>query len=309
MGGEIGVESVVGQGSTFWLTLHLTGGVVRHSAPPTAVHVAAAPRERRVDGQPRGHILVAEDNAINQLVVVRFLESLGCAVQTVENGRQAVAAVQQGSYDLVLMDCHMPELDGFAATAAIRRAEAQGDYGRRTPIVALTADALVGDAEKCRAAGMDDYLAKPVTLERLAAVVERWIGDGDAAAAAETVGRGAALDRGMLATLYELEQRSQPGLLTRLMTLYLEETPAQLAALHEAVAQGDAGRVEQAAHALKSSSAQLGATRMAGLSAGLQQAGARQELGRAAAQVDELVSEFIHVRAALEARLSAVGTS
>jgi two-component system, sensor histidine kinase and response regulator len=78
-------------------------------------------------------------------------------------------------YDVVLMDCHMPELDGFAATAAIRRAEAQGDYGRRTPIVALTADALVGDAEKCRAAGMDDHLAKPLTRERLATVVERWV--------------------------------------------------------------------------------------------------------------------------------------
>jgi PAS domain S-box-containing protein len=304
MDGEIGVESVVGQGSTVWLTLCLAAArerrVSRAPRPVAAAQGRAAPRG--------GHVLVAEDNAINQLVAVRLLESLGCAVQAVENGRQAVAALRQRPFDLVLMDCHMPELDGFAATAAIRRAEAQGAPGRRTPIVALTADALVGDAAKCRAAGMDDYLAKPVTLERLAAVVERWIGDGDAAtAAADDV--GAALDRGVLATLHELEQRNQPGLLTRLMTLYLEETPAQLAALQEAVAQEDAARVEQVAHGLKDSSAQLGATRMAGLSAGLQQAGARQELGRATAQVDELVSEFIRVRAALEARLSAVGTS
>ncbi len=93
-----------------------------------------------------------------------------------ENGRQAVEAVRREQFDLVLMDCHMPVLDGFAATRAIRQDE-EGQ-GRHLPIVALTADALVADAEKIRAAGMDDHLIKPITLERLAEVVERWIGDG-----------------------------------------------------------------------------------------------------------------------------------
>jgi len=100
-------------------------------------------------------------------------------VETVENGRQAVEAVRQRPYDLVLMDCHMPELDGFAATAAIRRDEAS--QGRRTPIVAVTADALAGDAEKSLAAGMDDHLTKPVTLERLATALERWVAPNGAA--------------------------------------------------------------------------------------------------------------------------------
>ena len=98
---------------------------------------------------------------------------------TVANGQQAVEAVRQGHYDLVLMDCHLPELDGFAATAAIRHAEA--GRGQHTPIVAVTADALAGDAEKSLAAGMDDYLAKPITLERLAAVLGRWIAGSGAA--------------------------------------------------------------------------------------------------------------------------------
>ena len=119
-----------------------------------------------------GHILVAEDNQVNQLVAVHLLEGMGYAVEAVETGQQAVDALQRQPYDLVLMDCHMPEMDGFVATAAIRRQEAGS--GPHTPIVAMTADALAGDAEKCLMAGMDDYVARPVTAERLAAVVARW---------------------------------------------------------------------------------------------------------------------------------------
>ena len=174
MGGQIGVESTPGQGSTFWLTLRLAraGAGTERAAVPTqpgpAAPVAASCR-------PRGRVLVAEDNAINRLVAVGLLQSLGCEVETVEDGRQAVEAVWQGHYDLVLMDCHMPELDGFAATAAIREQELAAGRGRRLPIVALTADALAGDAEKSRAAGMDDHLSKPVTREHMAAVLERWL--------------------------------------------------------------------------------------------------------------------------------------
>lgn len=122
-----------------------------------------------------GRILVAEDDAINQLVAVRLLEHLGYEVQAVETGRQAVGAVLRASYDLVLMDVRMSEMDGYAATAAIRQREREEAQGRHIPIVALTAYALMGDAEKSRAAGMDDHLSKPITLERLAEVVERWI--------------------------------------------------------------------------------------------------------------------------------------
>ncbi|HZS92249.1 MAG TPA: response regulator, partial [Chloroflexota bacterium] len=168
MGGQIGVESAPGQGSTFWLTLRLARNGAAEDVNP------AAPPARAMPGR-RGRVLVAEDNAINRLVVVGLLQSLGCEVETVEDGRQAAEAVGRGHYDLVLMDLHMPELDGFAATAAIRRREGADGQGRHTPIVALTADALAGDAEKSRAAGMDDHLAKPLTRERLAAVLERWV--------------------------------------------------------------------------------------------------------------------------------------
>jgi HPt (histidine-containing phosphotransfer) domain-containing protein len=170
--------------------------------------------------------------------------------------------------------------------------------------VAVTADALVGDAEKSLAAGMDDHLTKPITLERLAAVVGRWIagsGAADPAADAHDV-----LDPGVLATLLEAERRSHAGLLARLITLYLRDTPAQLVALREAVAQGDAGRVEEVAHGLKGSSSQLGATRMVGLCAALQEAASAHDLSAAAAQVADLTSEFVRVRAALQAVLSEV---
>jgi signal transduction histidine kinase/CheY-like chemotaxis protein len=172
MGGEIGVESVVGQGSTFWVTLRLARAEAPHRSPTPE---AAVPAPARLAGHPR-RVLVAEDNAINRLVAVRLLQGLGYVVDTAEDGRQAVEAVGQGHYDLVLMDVHMPELDGFAATAAIRRLE-EASAGRRrhVPIVALTADALAGDAEKSLAAGMDDHLSKPITSQRLAAVLERWL--------------------------------------------------------------------------------------------------------------------------------------
>jgi CheY-like chemotaxis protein/anti-sigma regulatory factor (Ser/Thr protein kinase) len=171
LGGQIGVQSTPGVGSTFWLTLRLARRGEEAARPARAVIARAGAGS----GGRRGRILVAEDNAINRLVAVGLLESLGYAVQAVETGGQAVEAVQRGQYDLVLMDLHMPDLDGFAATAAIRQEERAAGQQRRLPIVALTADAMTGDAEKSLAAGMDDHLSKPLTVERLALVVERWL--------------------------------------------------------------------------------------------------------------------------------------
>jgi CheY-like chemotaxis protein len=243
---------------------------------------------------------------------VRLLESLGYVVETVETGQQAVEALRQRRYVLVLMDCHMPELDGFAATAAIRQQEQEAGQGHYTPIVALTADALAGDVQKSRSVGMDDHLTKPVTLERLAAVVERWSAESAATdpagarAPATLQDADAVLDWGVLATLQELKC-GQSRLLPHVICLYLQEAPAHLVALQEAVAQGDAGRVEELAHGLKGSAAQLGATRMRGICAALQQAGGRSDLRQAAAQVAELQREFVRVRAALEAVLQEAG--
>lgn len=118
-------------------------------------------------------MLVAEDNAVNQLVATAMLSRLGYQVEVVANGREAVRAFERTSYVAVLMDCRMPEMNGYEASMEIRRIEGSG---RRVPIVALTASAMNGDEERCRAAGMDDFVTKPVTLDRLASVLGAVIG-------------------------------------------------------------------------------------------------------------------------------------
>jgi signal transduction histidine kinase/ActR/RegA family two-component response regulator len=161
MGGTIGVESTPGQGSTFHFDVLLT--LPRSELPP------AAPPAREGVVAPR-RILIAEDNATNRLVATRMLERMGDRVEAVENGREAVEAVQRGGFDLVLMDVMMPEMDGLAATEAIRRL---GGVQAGIPIIGLTANAMAADQERCLAAGMTHFETKPISASRLGAAIAR----------------------------------------------------------------------------------------------------------------------------------------
>jgi CheY-like chemotaxis protein len=187
MGGQIGVASAPGQGSTFWFSVPLAAaGSASPPAsgttptPPAAVNWTLPPAAT-VNGNgdhaaSPPTILLVEDNLVNQKVALRQLQKLGYAVAVATNGREGVEMALRGRYALLLMDCQMPEMDGYEATRAIRAAER--DAGRYTPIVAMTANAMEGDREACLAAGMDDYLAKPLRMEDLGAMIGRWTLEG-----------------------------------------------------------------------------------------------------------------------------------
>jgi two-component system sensor histidine kinase/response regulator len=176
MHGEIGMQSMPGHGSVFWFTLALdVAQPVAEAAqaqPVTATGVVARDDDRGLP-RPSLRVLVAEDNSVNQRVVTSMLRKLGCAVDVAANGFEAIDMFGRFPYDLVLMDWQMPELDGIEATRAIRALP----EGVQVPIVALTANAMHGDEATCLAAGMDDYLTKPIRIAALREVLERWTTD------------------------------------------------------------------------------------------------------------------------------------
>jgi PAS domain S-box-containing protein len=248
-------------------------------------------------------ILVAEDNPVNREVAVLQLQSFGYSVDTVANGLQAITALSKTDYDLVLMDCQMPEMDGYEATAEIRRREGAKTH---TIIIALTANALQGDAEKCLAAGMDDYLSKPIYPEQLHAILEKWSGKKKTPQkefAAETVEANKlsnALDRTVLAKLRKALGGKSKDFIGSLIDLFIADAQPRLEALREAIAQGDAQALRLVAHALKGSCANMGAQRMAGLCEILEEKALANSLAGASTILEHLEAEFAAVKEALE---------
>ncbi|GFO63944.1 response regulator [Geomonas paludis] len=263
---------------------------------------APAPRQRQV--------LLVEDNVVNQEVGRGMLESLGCRVKVVEDGAAAVSEVQRNRYDVVFMDCQMPVLDGLEATRRIRGWE-QGS-GNRVPIIALTAYAMPGDRVACLEAGADDYLSKPFTCEQIAKAMERQLdgsaatataaeGDGDAKRAPEESLQVISHDKmsGALEMIRTLPGNRGMEILRKVVDLYLASTPALLQTMREAESGGDAEKLKAAAHSFKSSSANLGALRLAGVCMELESLGRAGSTEGALPLLHQVEEEYRLVRDAL----------
>ena len=317
MGGTIWVTSEPGQGSTFGFTARLgrsdaveigrvaAGDELLPAVPPRQVP-APSPATRFAL-----RVLVAEDNPVNQEVIRGLLENLACQVRIVGSGTEAVDAMTRDAYQIVFMDCHMPEMDGFRATAMIRAREAAvnaegvsaGLAPTRTPIIALTADIVEGTREECLAAGMDDYLTKPFRKEKLREILSAYLNQRPRtianAAAAPNPPEAEAIDLQTLAGLRVLEAQGATGLVARVIDVYVKDATNHVQAIHDAVARGDAGVLREHAHSLKSASANLGAMTVAALCKDLERMGAVKSLQSAGAAARGLAAEFERARVAL----------
>ena len=270
--------------------------VTRHTVAEAQVHAGL-------------RILVAEDNIINQKVAVRLFERLGYRVDVVASGLEAVEALQRVEYGLVFMDCQMPHMDGFQATMAIRTSEAGG---RHTPIVAMTANTMQGDRERCLAAGMDDYVSKPITREAVQRVLERLLPvptdrslSGDAGAPALTP----SMDWLIFNELRELAGTEAPDFLATLVGHFLHDTPASLTGMERALEARNFVELARLAHRLKGSAGHLGALRMTHCCDQIQVMVKEAQTAEACAQwIEELKTDFVQVQAALAKEIGPVSS-
>jgi CheY-like chemotaxis protein/HPt (histidine-containing phosphotransfer) domain-containing protein len=251
-------------------------------------------------------VLLVEDNDVNREVALGMLAALGCECRVAVNGAQAVEMFMHGGFDAILMDCHMPVMDGYSAATAMRAAEVQHNRGRM-PVLAITANAMDGGRERCIAAGMDDFLVKPFTMAQLRALLERWAkkpigGTPIVPTSDHDDTREATLDTRAIAAIQALRS---PDLVNRIITLYESRAPALISTGHAAVIGNDANALATAAHELKSSSANLGGERLARACKECEVAARKQDLAGAKALWIEVCNEFDRFSVALHGVRSA----
>jgi two-component system, sensor histidine kinase and response regulator len=265
--------------------------------------IAAAQNERKVSSVRR--VLLVEDNPVNQEVALAVLQDLGIAAVSAWSGEEALEKLTTDRFDVVLMDCQMPKLDGYAATSRFREWETEQQRSR-TPIVALTANALSGDAEKCYAAGMDRYLSKPFTSDQLFQVLESCVpGAAPPELRTQTIAVRTVegiLDRESLGRIRALHRPGGPNLLAKVLGLYSSSSQSLIDSLRAAALAQDGEGMRQAAHALKSSSANVGALAFADLCKDVEQAAAAGQLDHACLLLEELLAEHTQVLQALDAQ-------
>ncbi len=324
MGGQLTVHSVLGKGSTFAFEIPMKAveGVAAPAHTETAADYAALPMFP-VD------VLLAEDNPANQLLAKAQLATLGCRVQLAVNGAEALHLYGQGRYDIVLMDCQMPELDGYEASVAIRALERERGTAR-VPIVAVTATVTESERDLCREAGMDDFLSKPYGVPELAALLERWLptperaeettgapsGPADLRPAAAgacssgtfthsrmtAIASGPVLEKEILDQLRGLDARQPPELAARVLGVFLQDTSRQLIALREAIGHRDGRAAYRAAHSMQGGAAMMGVASMAEHCRQLAEAARAESFDRCEALATELDAGFQAVQRAVAAQ-------
>lgn len=257
------------------------------------------------------HVLVVEDNLTNQLVASGMLDRLGCRVDVARNGREGVEAVARTNYDIVLMDCNMPEMDGYEATTRIRGLNSSN---KDTIVIAMTANVHPGEVEKCLSVGMNDYLSKPLGLEELREKIVKWMGAPEQAETRLEQARAsypiiedapAVLDKARFGQLQKLFNKR----VREFVAIYLEEVPAAIAKLKAACEQADAKQIADSAHSIKGTSVNLGLAQLAGVAREIEQLARENELGAVGAGLKQLDRAFEAAREALQTEVERMSAS
>ncbi len=255
----------------------------------------------------QARVLLAEDNPVNQEVAKNMLQNLGCHVTIAENGTKTLEAIAQTDYDLVLMDCLMPELDGFETTRRLRLLEQETN--RHIPIIALTANTSQEDQKRCLKAGMDDFLSKPFEQKQLRAVLDYWLNQESTIIHKQEIEPAnesteeqldKILDQKALDQIRALQQPGKPDLLKKVVAIYLKTAPGLLQNLQDATAANDAEAFYKAAHSLKSSSANLGADSLAAIAKELEMRGRQQSMEGIEILLTQMEKSYSTVKLELE---------
>jgi PAS domain S-box-containing protein len=238
-------------------------------------------------------VLLAEDNMVNQQVALGILKKLGVNADKVANGLEAIKALEAIPYDLVLMDCQMPELDGYEATARIR-SEESAVLNHAVPIIAMTANAMQGDKQKCLDAGMNDYIAKPISSEALAKALEKWLPCEDNDERVSDNSRAVQRAADMVFDYEAFKKRTMDDmeLMQDILRIFIEDMPAQISTLKRSIVENDQKLADRTAHAMKGSSGNVGSIRLMNVAAEMEEAGRNGDLQRIESLIPLLEKEF-----------------